>query len=775
MALGFVAVAVLTASGCGGCDHTAASADSNGGGDDDAPPGTLTIQPASYLVPVGRSMTFVSAGATAWNVTETGGGTVDAAGVYTAPLAPGTYHLVASDGIASATATVTVADFQLAVLSGAVGGNGYVDAAGTDARFDTPLFLASVGAGGIFVAEAGSHTVRRLDLTSGAVTTFAGTPAVHTTVDGVGTAAGFASPSGLAFDSTTDTLYVSDSVDHVIRAIDVASRAVTTIAGQPGVPGSASGTGSGSQFHNPWGLALDGFGGMFIADTGNCTLRHLVLATNTVDNTLGSVGVCTGVDSPSATYDHPTGIVSVSGNLYVTDTYAVRLVSEFGTVSKSGRAVTCGYADLFGTSARFGSLQQIVSDGAGGLYVADLGASAVRRFDISSQQVTTVAGGTMNVLGDLRFVYPVGLVSLPGELIVDDADAYHAVVRSIALTTGTVSNLAGLPEHAGEATGAFTSSSFDVPVGLASDGHGKLVVIDSEDGVVRMLDLGARTTAILAGASGNPVRDGTGTVAGFGPPDSPAFDPATELVYVPDDYANGIRQITTPAGVVTTPFSDLTMPVPGFVNGSHTASRFSNPGDAVVVGGTLYVNDRGNHAIRAIDLASATASTLAGGMEGQTDGVGTAAAFEYVSAMGSDATSLYVADVTRTAMFAEIGTTIRRIDLATGTVTTIVGSTTAHGAGDGLGSAATFDEPTAIAWDGDQTLYIADISCTIRRIYLPTGAVSTFAGTPYFCGPRLGSVATAQLPQTGGLVLVDARTFYFVGLNENAVFALTQQ
>ena len=270
--------------------------------------------------------------------------------------------------------------------------------------------------------------------------------------------------------------------------------------------------------------------------------------------------------------------------------------------------------------------------------------------------------------------------------------------------------------------------------------------------------------SFVAGSS-NGAHDGTGASAEFGEPLGVALD-ASGTLYVADSENYSIRQVTVPGGVVTTPFDSITFLTPQTIDSTGTASRFVSPTDVVVVGTTLYVADIAGSRIRAVDLSSTMTTTLAGSdTKGHADGIGGTASFTEPSAIASDGTALYIGD----------GSTIRKIDLSTSTVTTIAGMFGVVGNADGIGTLATFDSVVAMTYDGHGTLYIVDGgSQLVRRLYLPTGAVSTFAGVPYHDGNRLGSVTIAQLGSPSGIAIQDARTILLTSTSENAIVKLVQ-
>jgi len=130
-----------------------------------------------------------------------------------------------------------------------------VDGIGTSARFNRPIGITSDGTN-LYVADTMSHTIRKIVISTGATSTIAGTPGCPGSSDGVGAAAKFNEPRGITTDGTN--LYIADYFNNLIRKLDIATGAVTTLAGTIGVSGATDGTGTDAKFYWPVGITTDG-------------------------------------------------------------------------------------------------------------------------------------------------------------------------------------------------------------------------------------------------------------------------------------------------------------------------------------------------------------------------------------------------------------------------------------------------------------------------------------------------------------------------------------
>jgi len=283
--------------------------------------------------------------------------------------------------------------YAFQVLAGLAGNAGSTNGTGSAARFNRPYGMAVDSSGNVYVADRGNAVIRKIT-PAGVVTTIAGTAGVVGSVDGTGTAALFNDPSGLAVDSTGN-VYVADTGNNTIRKITPAG-VVSTPVGTPGTSGSADGTGPAATFSNPYGVAVDGSGNLYVTDTGNDTIRKITSG-GTSSTFAGSAGGVGSADGTGATiqFNSPIGIaIDSGGNLYVADSgnNTIRKITSAGVSSTlAGNPGIAGITDATGVFALFDSPRGVAVDSAGNVYVADAENSAIRKVTAAGL-VTTLAG-----------------------------------------------------------------------------------------------------------------------------------------------------------------------------------------------------------------------------------------------------------------------------------------------------------------------------------------------------------------------------------------------
>lgn len=299
------------------------------------------------------------------------------------------------------------------------------------------------------------------------------------------------------FSTTVDgnTLYVADTSNHTINVVDLESGTVAVLAGQQGAAGADDGMASAARFNLPKGLAVIG-PDLFVADSGNFTVRKIVRATGETTTLAGSPGQSSG---------------PVDGS---------------------------------GPDARFGSPKALAPDGLAVLYVADAFNNAIRRLEASTGEVSTIVDQTSGLST------PQGLAVTEQFIYIADTD--HHVIRRLEKLTGQLSLVAGREQISGAEDGDGIVATFSQPRGLAvTESH--LYVCDSGNHTIRRIDLTndlhpVSTVAGRAGASGSA--DGIGPAARFNTPEGVSTD-GTSL-FVADTFNSVIRRVDLATGAVAT-------------------------------------------------------------------------------------------------------------------------------------------------------------------------------------------------------------------------------
>jgi len=549
------------------------------------------------------------------------GSAVDASGnVYVADAGNNTIEKITPAGVVTTLAG-----------SGIIGS---ADGTGTAATFSKPTGIAVDASGNLYVTDTNNDTIRKIT-PGGGVTTLAGSAGVQGTTDGTGSAARFNYPIGIAADSAGNLFVTQDATNgKPIRKITPGGVVTTPVSTGGGCSqlfavqgiavdagdnlyvvngylicritpagvsavlaggyynGSADGTGSTAQFNNPIGITVDYYGNLFVADTGNDTVRKVTSAgvVTTFVGSAGSQGSTDGTGS-AARFTQPMGIaVDANGNLYVNDNgnKSVRKISSAGIVTTlAGSPGSQGSTDGTGSAARFSYPTGTSVDTGGNLYVADTLNSTIRKITPAGV-VTTLAGwagtlGSANGTGSsATFKYPTGTaVDASGNIYV--ADSGNHIIRKIT-PAGVVTTLA--------------SGQFNKLIGIAVDVSGNTYVADASfDTIYKITQSGAVTVLAGGGSPQGGSANGTGSAAGFNYPTGIALDTNGNL-YVTDSKNATIRKITS-AGVVTTLAGVAGNR--GNADGTGATAEFSYPaGITVDSSGNLYVTDFGNASVRKI-------------------------------------------------------------------------------------------------------------------------------------------------------------------------------
>jgi sugar lactone lactonase YvrE len=322
-----------------------------------------------------------------------------------------------------------------------------------------PLILPSAivfdSQGNLYLAETANHVIRKVD-TTGAITVIAGTGTQGFSGDsGPATAAQLDSPQGLALD-TANNLYIADTHNHRIRKLNLTTGTITTIAGSStsGFDGDNNPATS-AHLNLPTAIALDPTGNLYIADTQNHRIRKV--DTTDIITTIAGNGTqgFSGDNGPAtaASIDSPNGLAADATNLYLADTHNHRIrklnLTTGILTTLAGTGAPSYNGDGNTTTANLALPRGLTLDAAGNLYLADTANQRIRRIDISTGQITTIAGqGTQAFRGDgspattasldtprATAASPTGLVTL--------ADTANQRIRQIS-TDATIHTIAGL-------------------------------------------------------------------------------------------------------------------------------------------------------------------------------------------------------------------------------------------------------------------------------------------------------------------------------------------
>ncbi len=597
-------------------------------------------------------------------------------------------------------------------LAGLAGAIGKTNGLGAAALFNGPAGTAVDSKGNVYLADAGNHQIRKIT-PAGVVSVFAGGSSSGA-ADGNGTKAFFTFPADVAVDSA-DNVYVADGGNNTIRKI-TPSGDVTTLAGSAPVRGFKDGVGKVAQFSVPQGVACDKDGNVYVADTGNESIRKITPA-GVVSTFAGHAGP--GHDDgtgAAASFNLPYGVaVGPSGNIYVADTdnNLIRKITPDGavtTIAGGTEFSNSGSTDGTGTSARFAAPYDIAADGAGNLYVAEGNNNVVRK--VTTNGVVTTLAGRARALGPRDGALSEALFqdmaadTLGNLYVIDDR-----LIRKIS-PTGVVSTVAGGPWDALNPyiDGAASAARFQTPLGLAVDRAGNVYVAEANAHTIRRIAPNGTVSTIAGKRNQLGHTDGAGAQAQFAYPVDVAVD-RDGAVYVAEDCT--IRKIGTDgvvSSVVGKPgsFSGCT----DNVDGPFAAARLNGPNNLVIdAAGNLYVTTKQSltantsvaNNVRKISLASGVVTTLAGGTYKQQtyrDGRSGLAYFIGIGDLAVDTAGNVFATET-------LAKTVRRVT-PDGLVTTIGGFPGEIGTAEATALDARFNAPDAIAFDSAGTLFVAE-------------------------------------------------------------------
>ncbi len=575
------------------------------------------------------------------------------------------------------------------------------------------------GSGNLYIADTGNQRIRKVDAATGNISTVAGAGEKGFGGDGeAATAAQFAEPRGVAVDGSGN-LYIADTENHRIRKVDAATGNISTIAGDGTAGfGGDGGPAASAQLNQPYDVVVDGSGNLYIADRNNRRIRKVDTAGDIGTVAGGGTSTVEDVAALEARLDDPLGVaVDSSGNLYIAATQDHRI--------RKVDAATGNIATVAGSGTR-----GIFGGGFGGDGEAAIAAQLWQPFDVA--------------------------VDAAGNLYI--ADTTNNRIRKVDAATGNISTIAGDGTEAfGGDGGPATAAQLWKPAGIVVDGSGNLYIADRDNRRIRKIDTSG-TMSTVAGTE--DYGDGGPAVqARLDFPRGVAVD-GSGNVYIADTANQRIRKMDAATGNFATITGDGTAGFGGD-GGPAVAAQLSDPRDVAVDGlGNIYIADSSNDRIRKVDAATGDIGTVAGTGEYGFSGDGgpaTAAQLGSPSGVAVDAAgNLYIADTWNSR--------IRKVDTA-GIITTVAGKGFGFAATNGDGGPALqalVRQPYDVAVDAAGNLYIAHtLGPRVRKVDAATGYIDTVAGTDTNGdGGDGGPAVSAQLNTPQGVAVDGSGNIY---------------
>ncbi len=483
--------------------------------------------------------------------------------------------------------------------------------------------------GNLFIAVKKANYIYKV-ATSGVLTIVAGTGVPNFSGDGgPATSAGLNNPSAVALDAAGN-LFIADFFNLRIRRVDAATGIISTVAGNGtfGFSGDGGPATSASLAH-PIGVAVDATGNLFISDRGNLRIRRVDAATGIISTVAGNGAIGFSGDGGPATstpLSGPWGVaLDAVGNLFIADRedHSVRRVDVatgiISTVAGTGVRGFSGDGGL-ATSASLALPNGVALDTAGNLFINDFVNLRIRRVDAATGIISTVAGnGSLGFSGDGgpatsgSLLNPLG-VALDTASNLFIADSGNQRIRRVDTATGIISTVAGNGFTGFNGDGDLaTNARLDRPTDVALDTAGNIFVADWRSNRIRRVDVATGVISTVAGNGrlGFNGDGGPATSASLNNPSGVAVD-ATGNLFFADVDNNRIRRVDTATGIISTVAGNG---ITGFSGDGDLAinARLNRPTDvALDTVGNLFISDRLNHRIRRVDAATGVISTVAG-------------------------------------------------------------------------------------------------------------------------------------------------------------------
>ncbi|MGP8214097.1 MAG: gliding motility-associated C-terminal domain-containing protein [Bacteroidia bacterium] len=645
----------------------------------------------------------------------------------------------------------------------------------------------------LYIADQWHAAVRKINMNTDIITTVVGTGSDGYSGDGgQATAAKVYWPTGVAVNK--GNLYIADQQDNVIRAVNISSGIIGTIAGNYSKGGGYSGDGSpatAAELYYPSGIAFDNNGNMYIADTWNNRVRKVntsgIISTFAGTGTSGYSG--DGGLATAAKLYYPASVaVDASGNVYIADNSnnRIRKVNTSGTISTVAGDGTAGFSGdgSAATAAKLNYPEGITVDGKGNLYIADSLNERIREVNTSGIINTIAGNGTAGYNADgipatTAELYDPCQVALDAAGDIYIPDFFNNRIREVKICGSTPDTV---KVTANPDTVCLGSSTTLTATGATTYTWKPATGLNATTGAIVTATPTVTTTYTVTGLTGSTTSAKITVFVASPPSVTPALSvicagnpvalKATgDSTYTWMDSANGSITCSCPDDSVT-PLSSTTYSVttPGCPNDTAKAVIWVSNGDDIFTiagNGTsgysgdsglatnasmyfttgvafdstyrnMYIADQRNQVVRKVNMNTNIITTFAG------NGFGNGTVTGGYSGDGGPDTAAELDWPSGVAVHYgslyiadQVNNVIRKVIISTGIISTVAGNGTGAGTGNGsysgdggLATAAELTEPTGIVFDKSGNMYIADQGNNLIRKVNTSGIISTFAGTP---------------------------------------------
>jgi sugar lactone lactonase YvrE len=428
--------------------------------------------------------------------------------------------------------------------------------------------------GNIYIADSDNHRIKKVDATTGTITTVAGTgSAGDSGDDGPAVSARMNKPRGLWVDDSGNIL-IADFDNHRIKKVDNSTGIITTVAGDgTGSFSGDNGPATSASLKKPHGVCVyesPAPATLHIADAYNYETRKVDMSTRMITKVAGTWWRgYNGDNIPAVTamLNYTFGVhVDASRNVYIADTYNHRIrkvdatTGIITTVAGTGSKGSSGDGGP-AISARLRYPYGVYVDASGNIFIADTLNYRIRKVDATTGIITTVAGdGAAKFSGDggpatsasIRKSYDVAVDSA-GNIFI--ADSHNHAIRKVDAATGIITTVAGKGAQAGSSgdDGPATSANLNQPYGVFVDAEKNIYIADSKNDRIRKVDAttGIITTVAGTGTGGDSGDGGPATLARLDFPEGVWVDRAGNI-YIADTFNDRIKKVDATTGIITT-------------------------------------------------------------------------------------------------------------------------------------------------------------------------------------------------------------------------------